>query len=102
VNTETKTLREIIKVRFQELEDHLVALEKLSGHPTPGPMFSDYLINQLRYEMSSLSESLEELEERLVILETYQTFIRFASRQITVVAVSVALAILAISWMNGG
>jgi len=102
VNKETETLRQIIKVRFQELEDHMVALEKISGHPTPGPMFSDYLVNQLRYEMSSLSESLEELEERIVTLETYQTFIRFASRQITVVTVSVSLAILLISWMNGG
>jgi len=96
VNQQTETLREIITTRFRELEDHLAALEKISGHSIPGNLFQDYLINQIRYELYSLSESLEEIEERLVILETYQTFIRFASRQTAVVIVSVGVTFLMI------
>jgi len=99
VNDAKQTLREVIEARFLELSDHLAALEVVTGRNVPGSLFHDYQVNQLRYEMASFFESCEELEERVVALERYQSFLRLAIRQVAVVVVSVSVAVLVIYYV---
>jgi hypothetical protein len=93
MNQEQFTLREIIQQRFEELDSHIAALDAVTvKHDIPS-FLTTYNDLKTRYEFEALSESLGELEDRLVMVESYQTVQRFVIRQIVVVGFTVLLVI---------
>jgi len=94
MNQEKFTLRELIQQRFEELDAHIAALDAVTIRTDIPSFLTTYSDLKLRYELEALSESLNELESRIVKLEDYQTVQRFAIRQIVVVAFTVAIVAL--------
>jgi len=99
MNQEKFTLRELIQQRFEELDAHIAALDAVTIRTDIPSFLTTYSDLKLRYELEALSESLNELESRIVKLEDYQTVQRFVVRQIVVVLFTIALVVLGF-WLN--
>jgi len=101
MNQEQLTLRQVIEQRFEELGDHIAALDAVSIKTDIPSFLTTYSDLRLKYEREALLESLNELEDRVVILEQYQTIQRFVIRQIVVVLFTIALVALGF-WLSNG
>lgn len=94
MNQEQFTLREIIQQRFEELDSHIAALDAVTVKNDIPSFLTTYNDLKTRYEFEALSESLNELEDRLVVVESYQTVQKFVVRQIVTIAFTIVLVAL--------
>jgi len=93
VNNETQTLREIINTRFLELGDHIAALDSILKQTEPTKSSYYFKIDKASYDIAALLEGLEEIEQRLIAIEKYESNVRFIVRQGAFVALSVIITL---------
>jgi len=94
MNQEQFTLREIIQQRFEELDAHIAALDAVTIRSEVPSFLTTYADLRRRYEFEAFRENLEELQERVIVVEKYQTVMRFVIRQIVSVVVTVLTILL--------
>jgi hypothetical protein len=68
---ENKTLRQIILEHFLQVETMLYVVKRAMEQMAKNTIVSDYEITQLKYQVGALSESLDTLEQRVVVLEKH-------------------------------
>lgn len=100
MNQDQYTLREIIQQRFEELDAHISALDAVTTKTSIPSFLNTYGSLKLKYELDALTEAIKELEDRIVIMENYQTVQRFAVRQIVTILFTALLVTMGyvLSW----
>jgi hypothetical protein len=68
---ENKTLRQIILEHFLQVETMLYVVKRAMEQMAKNTIVSDYELTQLKYQVGALSESLDTLEQRVVVLEKH-------------------------------
>lgn len=100
MNQEQYTLREIIQQRFEELDAHISALDAVTSKTSIPSFLNSYSSLKTKYELEALAESMKELEDRIIMLEGYQTVQKFAIRQIVTILFTALLVTIGyvLSW----
>ena len=97
MNTETLSLRELIKQRTEALEKELRALrgliEAMGDRPIRNSEFES-----IKLQVHSLAEGMKELEQRVMELEKHKGLASWIARQLVTIAVIVVIVYILGVW----
>lgn len=94
MNHEQLTLRQLLELRIAEIWKELNSLREVVERMEKMTVVRTYEIDHLKLQMAGLSESLHDLELRVVSLEKHANLATWASRQVFTVIFVLALVVL--------
>lgn len=99
MNVQDKTLRQILLENFVQIDRSLGALKRAIEIMAKQTVVSDYEMTQLKYQIGSISESLNELEQRVVILENHASVATLVIRHGATLLIGVVIVLLLNYWI---
>lgn len=102
VNKDDKTLRQILNDNFKAIDKELSEIRRAIGILASVHAQGDVIMDQLKLQIAGLSESLQDLEGRVVALEKHANFAQWIIRQVLFLGAVGVVVWVVISYSQGG
>lgn len=99
MQNQDKTLRQILLENFVQIDKSLSTIKRAIEIMAKQTIVSDYEMTQLKYQVGALSESLDQLEQRVVVLEKHASSATLVIRHGATLLIGVVIVLLLNYWV---